>query len=163
MIFIYFIFQTSKIRVSPTDIVSSIFPPRCCFSSDRCHHADASCHLLLMEPRRVRCLRFIFWQCFVQSISLSSRNWSIEFALSPLAILPRPPTHILHCYKNIISTLVTLSTTQSRLYFTSSLARAPHHRSSIHRHHSLSLLSHVHHSFTQRHPRWWTSWSYFTS
>jgi hypothetical protein len=44
------------------------------------------------------------------------------------------PTSTLHCYKKIISTLVTLPTTQSHLHFVSSLARAPRHRSSTRYH-----------------------------
>jgi hypothetical protein len=40
------------------------------------------------------------------------------------------PTLILHCYKKVISTLVTLSITQPHLHFTSSLARAQRQRSS---------------------------------
>jgi hypothetical protein len=42
---------------------------------------------------------------------------------------PDCPTLILHCYKKVISTLVTLLITQLRLYFSSSLPRAPHHQS----------------------------------
>jgi hypothetical protein len=72
-------------------------------------------------------------------------------------------TPTLHCYKMIISTLATLSTTQPRLHFTSSLARAPQHRSSIRHHRSLSSLSHTHHPFAQRYPRWWTNRSSFAS
>jgi hypothetical protein len=53
-------------------------------------------------------------------------------------------TPTLHCYKKIISTLITLPTTQSRLHFTSFLARALHHRSSFCCHHFLSPLSHTH-------------------
>jgi hypothetical protein len=48
---------------------------------------------------------------------------------------PNRPTLTLHCYKKVISTLITLSITQSRLHFTSTLAKAPpvivvlfHHR-----------------------------------
>jgi hypothetical protein len=37
----------------------------------------------------------------------------------------------LHCYKKVISTLVSLPTTQLYLYFASFLARAPRHRSFI--------------------------------
>jgi hypothetical protein len=60
----------------------------------------------------------------------------------------RPPTLgrstlILHCYKNVISTLVTLPTTQSRLPFASSIARSQRHRSSIRRYRFLSPPSHV--------------------
>jgi hypothetical protein len=43
---------------------------------------------------------------------------------------PDRPTLILYCYKKFISTLVTLLITQLRLYFFSSLPRAPRHRSS---------------------------------
>jgi hypothetical protein len=35
----------------------------------------------------------------------------------------------------------------------SSLAKAPHYRSSTYHHHSLSLLSHAHHPFAKQHPR----------
>jgi hypothetical protein len=38
---------------------------------------------------------------------------------------PDHPISTIHYYKKIISTLVTLSTTQLCLYFASSLARAP--------------------------------------
>jgi hypothetical protein len=72
-------------------------------------------------------------------------------------------TPTLHCYKNIISTLATLLTTQSRLHFASSITRAPCHRSSTHSNHSLSSPSHAHHPFTQWHPRWWTSRHSFAS
>jgi hypothetical protein len=47
------------------------------------------------------------------------------------------PTFILHCYKNVISTLTTLSNTQLCRYFDSSLARAACHQSSTCRRHSL--------------------------
>jgi hypothetical protein len=81
------------------------------------HHAVS--HFLPIESRRSRCLRFIFWQ---RSLRLLSRNRTIESAPPPSATLPRPP--ILHCYKKVISTLATLSTTQPRHHFTFSLARA---------------------------------------
>jgi hypothetical protein len=73
------------------------------------------------------------------------------------------PTPTLLCYKKIISTLVTLPTTQPRLHFTSSLTRAPCHWSSTCRRHSLPPLSHAHHFSVQWHPRWRTNWSYSTS
>jgi hypothetical protein len=60
--------------------------------------------------------------------------------------LPSPdrPTPTLHCYKRIISTLTTFPTTLSRLYFASSLTRAPHHWSSIRHCRSLSSrLTHI--------------------
>jgi hypothetical protein len=54
------------------------------------------------------------------------------------------PTHTLHRYKNVISTLVIFSITPSRLYFFFLLVSASHHRSSTHCHYSLSLPSYVH-------------------
>jgi hypothetical protein len=42
---IFFIFWPSKIRISPTDIVSSLFPPRCRLSSgQRCHAVTLPFH-----------------------------------------------------------------------------------------------------------------------
>jgi hypothetical protein len=67
---------------------------------------------------------------------------------------PNSPTPTLHCYK-VILTLATIFTTQSRLYFGSSLIRAPHHQSSTHRRRSLSSPSHTHHPSAQQHPQWW--------
>jgi hypothetical protein len=57
-------------------------------------------------------------------------------------------TSTLHYYKNVISILVTLSTTQQHLYFISYLARAPCHRSSTRYHRSLSPSSHANRSST---------------
>jgi hypothetical protein len=66
---------------------------------------------------------------------------------------PDLSTHTLHWHNNIISILVNLPTTQPRLLFTSSLARAPHHRSSIRRRRFLSSSSHVYRLSTQQHSR----------
>jgi hypothetical protein len=41
---ILFIFWPSKIRVSLTGVVSSLFAPRCHLSSDRCRYVVMSCH-----------------------------------------------------------------------------------------------------------------------
>jgi hypothetical protein len=49
------------------------------------------------------------------------------------------PSFTIHCYKNIISTLITLPTTQLYLYFASLLAIASRHQSSTCCRHSLSL------------------------
>jgi hypothetical protein len=58
-------------------------------------------------------------------------------------------------YKKIISTLVTLLTTQPRLYFISSLGRALRC--------SFSPMSHIHCTSAQWHSRWRTSGHSFTS
>jgi hypothetical protein len=126
-------FWSSKIYVSPTDVVFSLSPPQWRLSSGRRYHAAMPCHPSSSgntPPRR-----------------LSSKA-EIE-ALNPHHH-HRPPsqnrlTHTLHCCKNVISTLVTLPTTQPCFYFTSSLARAPHHSSSTRRRRSFSLASHAHH------------------
>jgi hypothetical protein len=60
----------------------------------------------------------------------------------------RPPsmdrlTSTLHYYKKVMSILVTLSTTQPRLYFALSIARAPKHRSSTRCRRSLSPSSYA--------------------
>jgi hypothetical protein len=58
-------------------------------------------------------------------------------------------TPTLHCYKNVISILATVPTTQPRLHFGSSLARAPCHRSYIYRCRSLSSSSHTNYPSVQ--------------
>jgi hypothetical protein len=72
-------------------------------------------------------------------------------------------TPTLHWYKKVIPTLATPLTTQSCLYFASSLTRAPCHRSSSPYHRSLSLPAHAHRPSTQWHTWWWTSRPSFTS
>jgi hypothetical protein len=76
---------------------------------------------------------------------------------------PDSPTLNLHCYKKVISTLTALPITQSRLHFTSSLARAPRHQSSTHHRRFLSPLSHVHRPSIQWHSRCRTSQPSFDS
>jgi hypothetical protein len=158
---IFFIFWSSKIRVSPTGVVIFLSSPRCHLSSNRCRHTMS--HFLLIESRQARRLRYTFHQRFVQSPPLLSQNQSIESAPLLSATLSGPSDYILHCYKNDISTLTTLPTTQSHLYFASFLARVPRHRSSTHRRHSFSPPSHDHRLSAQRHPLWWTSRSFFAS
>jgi hypothetical protein len=115
-----------------------------------------SCFLLI-ETRWVYYLWFIFWQRFVSLSPLPNWNWSIEFTPSSQVILSGPSTLTSTTIKKIISILIILSTTQSHLYFFSSLARAQCHRCSTHRRYSLSSLSHTCHPSTQRHAQWWTS------
>jgi hypothetical protein len=138
-------FWPSKIRISPTGIVSSISPPRCRLSSGRCCYTAALCHASFT------------WSQDELTASTSSSGNTLSYRLTSRgkteALNPhhrrRPPsldhpTTTLHYYKNVISSLVTLLTTQLRLHFTSSLVGAPHHRSSTRRRCSLSLLSHAH-------------------
>jgi hypothetical protein len=150
---IFFIFWPRLIRGSSTSVFSSLFSPRRCLSSSRCHHADAPCHTSFSLSQNEL------------TASTSSSGSALSHRLPSRAktealnphhhhMLPSPdrPTPTLHCYKKIISTLATVPTTQSCLYFASSQARAPWHRSSTRRHRSLSSLSHAHRPSAQRHP-----------
>jgi hypothetical protein len=98
----------------------------------------------------------------LHSLYLSVTLCPVAYPLEPILKYWICNTATSHCYKKIISILTTLFITQPRLYFASSLARAPHHRSFTHRCRSLSSLSHAHHSSIQQHPRWRTSWPFFT-
>jgi hypothetical protein len=136
-----------------TIIVSSLFPPRCCLSSSRHRHAVAPC------------LSSFSWNQdeLTVSTSLSDNTSSCRLCYrAKIEVLnsyhrrqprsPHRPTLTLHYYKKVISTLVTLSTTQPYFYFGSSLVRATRHQSSTHRHRFLSPSSHAHRLSTQRHP-----------
>jgi hypothetical protein len=163
-VWIFFIFWPGKIHVSPIGVVSSLSPLQCHLSFGRCCHAAASCHASFP------------WSLdeLVASTSSFSNASSCRLpsrveteALNPhhrrWPPAPNRPTLTLHCYKNAISTLTTLSTTQPHLYFVSSLPRAPRHQSSTRRCHSLSPLYHAHYPSTQRQPQWWTRWPSFAS
>jgi hypothetical protein len=94
--------------------------------------------------------------------------WRLRSLFLGMGYDSRPPssdrsTPIIHCYKKVISIIVTLLITQLCLYFASFLARAPRHRSFTYHCRSLSLSSHTHHPSAQRHQRWWISWPSFAS
>jgi hypothetical protein len=137
-------FWPSKTHVSPTGIISSIFPPSCRISSYRCRHAVGPC-----------CASFPWSQDELVVPALSSSNVSCRRLTSRADTKAlnlhhyRPPslnrsTSTIYCYKKAISTLPIFPTTQPRLYFTYSLARVTRHRSFTCRHHSLLPSSHVH-------------------
>jgi hypothetical protein len=159
---IFFIFRSSKIRVSPTSVVSSLFPPRYRISSGWHHHVAASCHAsfpLRQDELIVPASSFDN----ILPCRLSSQVKTEALNLHHRRRLPSPDRLILtlHCYKKIISNLDTLLTTQQCLYFASTIARTPYHQKSIRRH-SLSLLFYTYYPSTQRHSRWWISRSSFT-
>jgi hypothetical protein len=149
----FFIFWHNKICVGPTSIVTSLSSPRCRPSSDRRHHIAVSCHASFpwsQDDLAVSALssgntssRHLPSRVKTEALNSHHRRWSPSSDI---------PIFTLRCYKNVISTLATLFTTQPCLYFTSSLARAPHHPST--RRHSFSLPSHFHHHPSiQRHSR----------
>jgi hypothetical protein len=145
-------FWPSKVRVSPTSVVSSLSPPEYRISSDRRHHAAALCHTsfpLSQDELAASALSF----SNASSCRLPSRA-KTEALNQHHYCRPPSPDHLtptLHYYNNIISILATLPTTQPHLHFASSLARASLHRSSTRRHGSLSPLSHAHRSLAQGH------------
>jgi hypothetical protein len=158
-VWIFFTFWSSRIHVSPTNIVSSLFPPRWCLSSGRCCHDVMPCHASFPLSKDELAASA---SSSDNALSCRLASWSKieELNSHHHRRLPSPDrlTPTLYCYKKIISTLVTLPTTKLHLHFASSLARAPHHRSSTRHHRSLSLLSHAHRPSTQWHPRWQTRW-----
>jgi hypothetical protein len=133
-IWIFIIFWHSKIHVSPTSVVSSISPPRCRLSSSRCRHAVTSCHTSFPLSQDELAASASSYSNTL-SRRLPSRVETEAFNLHHHRTLPflDHPTLTLDYYKKIISTLVTLSTTQPRRHFVSSLARTPRHRSFTHR------------------------------
>jgi hypothetical protein len=134
-------FRPNEIRVSSIGAVSSLFPLRCRLSSDRCHYVTASCHASFPWSQNELAISAS------SSGNASSRRLPCRAEIEALNLHHRRcppsldrPTPTLHCYKNVISNLATLPTTQPRLHFASFLARAPRHRSSIRRLRSLSPL-----------------------
>jgi hypothetical protein len=125
-------FLPSKICVSPTGVVSSLVPPLLRPTSP---HRRTVLLFLPMGPRRAHCLCFIFWQCFIPPPSSQNKTEALNLHHHCRPLSPDKPTP---------TTLVTLPTTQPRLHFASSLARAPCHWSNTRCHRSLSPPSHTH-------------------
>jgi hypothetical protein len=148
---IFFIFRPSKIHVSLTGVVSSLFPLWFRLASDRCRHAVVPFHASFP------------WNQDELATSTSSFSNASSHCLPSQAktevLNPyqhhRPPssdrlTPTLHLYKKFISTLDNLLTTQPRLCFASCLAKAPRHWSSTCHRCSLSLSSHAYRPSAQR-------------
>jgi hypothetical protein len=127
----FIIFVPSKIHVSSTGSISSLSPPRCYLSSGRCRHIIVPCHASFLRSQD-ELTAFVSSSDNTSSHRLLSR--AETEALNPHR-LHWPPssdclTPTIHCYKKVISTFVTLLTTQPRLHFASSLVRAARHQSS---------------------------------
>jgi hypothetical protein len=135
-VWIFFIFLSNKIRVSPTGIVSSISPPQCRLSSDRCSHAATLYYASFSLSQD----EFAASALFVDNVlfcRLSSQAKSEALNLHHRCRLPSPdrptppPSTVI---KKLISTLPTLSTIQPHLHFASLLVKASHHQSSTQQH-----------------------------
>jgi hypothetical protein len=127
--------------------VFSLSPPRYCLSFGQRHHIIVLCHASFpLSQDELAASASSFGNAL--SCRLPSRTKIEALNLHHRRRLHfsdhRTPT--IHCYKKIISILVTLPTTQPHLHFASFLARAPRHRSFTRRHRSLSPLSHVYRS-----------------
>ncbi len=146
-------FFVKKICVNPTGVISSLFPPRCCFFSNQRHHTTVPCHTFFpLSQDELADSASSFGNASSRRLPSRAKTEALNPHRRHRPPSPDHPTPTLHWYKKVILTLVTLPTTQSRLHFASSLARA-HHRSSTHRCHSLSPSYHVHRPSAQ-HPRW---------
>jgi hypothetical protein len=121
-------FWYNKICVSPTDIVSSLFPLRCRLSFGRYRHATAPYHASFPLSQNELAA---FASSSINALSHCLPSRAKTKALNPhhCPKLPSPnhSTLTLQCFKNIISILATLPTTQPCLHFASSLARSPRH------------------------------------
>jgi hypothetical protein len=145
---IFLIFQSSKICVNSTSVVSSLFHPRFRLSSNRRCHAITSCHTSF------RCSQgklVVSTSSSDNALSCHLPSWAENEVLNPHH-RHRPPssdrlTLTLHWYKNVISTLT----------------REPRHRSSTRSRYFLSPSSHAHHPSAQWHLEWWTRWPAFAS
>jgi hypothetical protein len=162
-VWIFFIFRFSKIRISPTDIVSSIFPLWCRLSSGPRRYVATPCHAFF--PWRQDELT-VFVSSSGNASSYRLPSWAKTEALNPHH-RRRPPspdssTLILHWYKKIISTLITIHITELCLHFASFLATTPHHQSFTYCRRFLSSLFHTHRPFAQWHQWWRTSRSSFS-
>jgi hypothetical protein len=145
----WFFFWPSKICVSPTGIISSLFALWCHLSSGRHRHAVVPCRASFLWSQ----------DDIITSVSTSGNTSSRRSTLEPkpkdwICIIAAghpswttrlPPSTTIKGHLN-------LDHSQPRLYFVSSLARAPHHQSSTRRRHSLLPSSHVHRPAAQQHP-----------
>jgi hypothetical protein len=141
-VWIFFIFWPNKIHVNPTDVVSFLSSVWCRLFFDRRCHAVASC------PTSFPWSQDELAASASSSGNALSRRLHSRAETTTLNLHHRRhpsssdcPTPTLYCYKKVMSILATLTTTQSRLHFASSLARALRYQSSTRRRCSLSPSS----------------------
>jgi hypothetical protein len=119
-------------------------PSTACHSSHRHLHAVVLCHtsfpLSQDEPAAFASSSDNASSCRLLSRAETKALNPYHRRWPPSSDCPIPT---LYRYKKVISTLVTLPTTQPYLNFSSSLSRAPCHRSSTCRRRSLSPSSHT--------------------
>jgi hypothetical protein len=142
-VWILFIFDPIKFT---SDVVSSLFSHWCHLSSSRRRHTTASYHASFPWSQNEFAGSASSFgnasSCCIPSRA-ETKTLNSHHRRRPPSL--DNPTHTLHFYKKVVSTLATLLTTQPHLYFVSSLARAPQYQSSACRHRFISPLSHAHH------------------
>jgi hypothetical protein len=161
-VLIFFIFQSNKIRVNPTDIVYSLFPPWCRLSFSRCHHAATPCHIsFLLSQDELATSISSYSNVSSRRLPSQAEIEALNLHHHHMPLSPDRPTPTIHWYKKIISILITLPITQLHLYFVSFVARASYHWSSTRRCHSLAPLFHIYRPSAKRRIRWQTNQSSF--
>jgi hypothetical protein len=124
--------------------VSSLFSLRCRLSFDRRCHATAPCHASFpLSQNKFAVSASSFDNALSRRLPSRIKTKVLNLHHHCRLSYPYRSTPILHCYKKIISILITLFIIQPCLYFTSSLARASRHRSFTRRCRSFSPLSHA--------------------
>jgi hypothetical protein len=101
-------FWPSKICVSPTDVISSLFIPQCHLSFGWCCHAIVLCHTFFHKAK-TSLLPPLHHLATLHLKALNLHHYHRPPSLDHL-------THILYYYKNIISILITFLTTLSLFY-----------------------------------------------
>jgi hypothetical protein len=126
----FFYFRSSKICISPTNVISLLFPLRCRLSSVQHRHTTTPFHSFFPWSQNELVVSAL------SSVNTSSCCLPFRDKIKALnsqyrrrSLSPDSQIHTLHCYKNTVSILASLSTTQSSLFC---LLRAPYHQSSTH-------------------------------
>jgi hypothetical protein len=119
-VWIFFIFRSNKIRVSPTIIVSSLSPPRCCLSSDQHRYAATSCHTSFsLSKNELTASALSFGNALSRRFPSRYETEALNLYYHHRLLSSDCLTPTLYWYKKIILTLITLSTTQPCHHFTS--------------------------------------------
>jgi hypothetical protein len=111
IVWIFFIFRPSKIRVCPTGVVSSLFPPWCRLSFGQRRHTVTSCHTSFLLSQDELCLVASYLKSKLKhlictpavgypprttqfspstAIKKLSQYWSLFSSLSCVSIFPHP-------------------------------------------------------------------------
>jgi hypothetical protein len=113
----FFIFRPNKIHVKLTDVVSSLSPPRCHISSHQYRHA-----FFPLSQDEHAASASSFDSVLSRRLTSRAETEALNLYHCHMLLSLDCPTLTIHCYKKIISILITLHITQPHLYFASSLS-----------------------------------------